>query len=563
MSSKDITNKEELMKTFHDHLEILYNKYEGNDYMIQRIYNHVVNYLPNTLENEYQNFEKRQKRNTYLTNEQQLFIQLFLSKNKYYYLPINNCFYEYNDKNYKIVKDDEIIHNLLSNISKERKLMAWKHKTKFNILKQIKEKNLLSSIPESDTIQNVLNLLFPSIFINKNHAKYFLTIIGDNILKKNTNIMFIVSPKVKRLLYELDSIGYISIGVNNITSNFLTKYHENHSYDNYRLMKFNENFSIDLWKDILRKFGLDIFCVSSHYSNRHKNSDHFIDTKSDEELKHFTYYLKNTSQLELVNKFCDKYLISVNNELNVEETFTSKIEWKNIHFIWKQFLSNESIPNMIYSNGLKNLLKERYIFDEASDSFTGLISKYLPVESDFIQFWENTILVNQPKSKYDDNDINVNTNINHHFINELELDELCMLFKYWVKQSESLPLLSNGNISEETILKIMKHFYPNIYIVEDKYILNIECKLWNKTKDIMDSFIFIKNEIKKNYQLELLSFDDAYNYYFKFCNYLSQKFIVNKRYFEKFLTIHIHDHIIYDKFIKLSWILQYDVNNEH
>ena len=556
MSSKDITNKEELMNTFQHHLEMLYKKYEGNDYMIQRIYSHVVNYLPNTLDNEYQNFEKRQKRNTYLTNEQQLFIQLFLSKNKYYYLPINNCFYEYNDKNYKIVKDDEIIHNLLSNISKERKLMAWKHKTKFNILKQIKEKNLLSSIPESDTIQNVLNLLFPSIFINKNHAKYFLTIIGDNILKKNTNIMFIVSSKVKRLLYELDSIGYISIGVNNISSNFLTKYHENHYYDNYRLMKFNENFSIDLWKDILRKFGLDIFCVSTHYSNRHKNSDHFIDTKSDEELKHFTYYLKNTSQLELVNKFCDKYLISVNNELNVEETLSDKIEWKNIHFIWKQFLSNESIPNMIYSNGLKNLLKERYIFDEVSDSFTGLISKYLPVESDFIQFWENTILVNQQKNNYD-----VNENV--HFINELELDELCMLFKCWVKQSDTLSLLSNGNISEETILKIMKHFYPNIYIVEDKYILNIECKLWNKTKDIMDSFIFIKNEIKKNYQLDLLSFDDAYNYYFKFCNNHSQKFIVNKRYFEKFLMIHIHDQIVYEKFIKISWILHYDVNNQH
>jgi hypothetical protein len=558
MATKDITNKEELMKTFHYHLEILYKKYEGNEYMIQRIYNHVVNYLPNTLENEYQNFEKRQKRNTYLTNEQQLFIQLFLSKNKYYYLPINNCFYEYNDINYKIVKDDEIIHNLLSNISKERKLMAWKHKTKFNILKQIKEKNLLSSIPETDTIQNVLNLLFPSIFINKNHAKYFLTIIGDNILKKNTNIMFIVSPKVKRLLYELDSIGYISIGVNNISSNFLTKYHENHSYDNYRLMKFNENFSIDLWKDILRKFGLDIFCVSTHYSNRHKNSDHFIDTKSDEELKHFTYYLKNTSQLELVNKFCDKYLIPVNNTLIGEENVTHKIEWKNIHFIWKQFLSNESIPNMIYSNGLKNLLKERYIFDETSDSFTGLISKYLPVESDFIQFWENTILVNQQNSKYDDKE---NISI-VHFINELELDELCMLFKCWVKQTESLSLLSNGNISEETILKIMKHFYPNIHIVEDKYILNIECMLWNKIKDIMDSFIFIKNEIKKNYQLDLLSFDDAYNYYFKFCNNHSQKFIVNKRYFEKFLKIHIQDQIVYEKFIKINWIFQYGINNE-
>jgi hypothetical protein len=71
----------------------LIKKYEGNEYMTQRIYNHIVNYLPNTLDNEFINYEKRINRNAYLTNEQQLFIQIFLSKNKYYYLHNNNFFY--------------------------------------------------------------------------------------------------------------------------------------------------------------------------------------------------------------------------------------------------------------------------------------------------------------------------------------------------------------------------------------------------------------------------------------------------------------------------------------
>ena len=69
----------------------LIQKYQGNDYILQRIHNHIVNYLPNTLEYENNNYEKRLNRNTYLTNEKQIFIQVFLNKNLYFYLtPLND-----------------------------------------------------------------------------------------------------------------------------------------------------------------------------------------------------------------------------------------------------------------------------------------------------------------------------------------------------------------------------------------------------------------------------------------------------------------------------------------
>ena len=166
-------------------VEKLYERYKDNEYMLQRIYNHVHVYLPNTLENESKNHEKRQNLNSYLSEEQQIFIQVFLSKNNYYYLPNNNFYYEYNGKDYFIIKEDEIIHKLLSSISKDRTLLQWKHKTKATIIKQIKERNLFSSTPETDTIQNVLNSIYPTFFSSKNAAKYFLTVIGDNLLKKN------------------------------------------------------------------------------------------------------------------------------------------------------------------------------------------------------------------------------------------------------------------------------------------------------------------------------------------------------------------------------------------
>lgn len=524
-------------------IKTLIEKYKDNEYMTNRIYNHIVNYLPNTLDNEMKNHEKRVNRNNYLSNEQQIFIQVFLSKNKYFYLPNNNFFYEYDGEKYLIVKEDDVIHKLLSTISNDRILLQWKYKTKINIIKQIKDRSLFNSIPETDTIQNVLNVLYPAIFHSKNTAKYFLTIIGDNILKKHSNNIILVSPKMKQIVNELDNVALSSIGSNNTTNNFMTKYHENHSYENCRLIKINENFSIDVWRELLKKIGLDLLCVAAHYSKRYETADQFIENKSDEDLTSYVYYLKNTNPNSIVVDFCNKYIIESNSEC--------KMEWKNLHFVWKQFLSNCNLPNVIYSNTLKNILKERYTYDNDDDSFMGITSKYLPVHSDFIKFWENTITV-----QISENDTYANTvvnNIQHLlFDNEIEIDELCSLFKYWSKQHPQ-QLMSNGHISEENILKILKHFFPMVEIIEDKFVINVCCNLWNKMNDINASFEYIKEQIKTEHKLALISFDDAYNYYYKFCNLKSLNFIVSKRYFEKYLYFKIADHIVYEKFIETEW----------
>ena len=515
----------------------LFQKYDGNNYAYQRIIARIVNYLPNEIENDLKKHEKTITRNLYLTNEQQLFIQIFLSKNQYYYLSNNNCFYNYNGKKYIIVKEDEIIYNLLSSISKDRILLDWKHKTKNNVIGLIKEKSLFQTIPETYTIQKVLNNLFPSIFTSKNHAKYFLTIIGDNILKKNQHLIYLVSQQTKKFLIELDTIAYLSMGVTNTSNNFMTKYHENHSFVNYRLIKINEFFCIDMWKEILKTYGLDLLCVATHYSNRNEHADYFIDTKADEDLKNYSYYLKNITQQEIVNTFSNQFLQQVNNE--------TKIGWKNIHFIWKQFLSNYNLPNVIYSNTLKNILKEKYDYDEHSDSFVNITSKYLPIESDFIKFWEKTINISKLNS--------ISTLNYEDFDNELEIDEICSLFKMWVKNCNE-DLLSNGTISEENVIKILKHFFPDITIIEDKYVLNVFCILWDKKKDIEKSFVFIKNKIKESFNLPLISIDEIYNLYCKYNSSIGNKFIVSKRYFEKYLNVNIPQFIVNEKLIKTDWI---------
>jgi hypothetical protein len=527
----------QLQETCITSLKELFKNYEDNEYMLQRIHTHINNYLPNTLKNEQINHEKRVSRNHFLTNEQQIFIQVFLSKNQYYYLSSNGYFYEYDGKNYFIVKEDDITHKLLSSISKERVLLDWKHKTKINVIKLIKERSLLNSIPETDTIQNVLNFIYPSLFASKSQAKYFLTIVGDNILKKNQQLIFFVSQNMKKLMVDLDNISYFSIGNTNTTNNFVTKYHENNSYENYRLLKINENFSHELWKEQLKKIGLDLLCVACHYSKRYEDSEKFLENKSDEELKHFALYLFSNNQQKVVESFCENYLNSVDDK-------NATIQWKNLHFIWKQFLSANALPNMIYSNSLKNMLKEIYHYDETNECFTNLTSKYLPIESDFTKFWEKTIHVLDNCGESD-----VET------FDELEVDELCMLFKMWTQTNSCQEnLISNGNINEESVLKILKHFFPNIEIVENKYVLNVSCNLWNKNTEIEKSFDYIKTQIKTNHNLALISFDDAYNYYYKYCNCQSNKLIVNKRYFEKYLYSKISKYIVYEKFIETIWV---------
>ena len=150
----------------------LFEKYEDNEYMLQRLINH-INFLPNTLDTELINYEKRIVRQNFLSTEQQSFIQVYLNKNRYFYMN-NNCFYEYDGKHYRIVKEDDIIHNLLSSISKDRTLLEWKYKTKISVIKLIRERSLFSSIPESYTIQSVLGQLVPQFFQSKNQAKHFL-----------------------------------------------------------------------------------------------------------------------------------------------------------------------------------------------------------------------------------------------------------------------------------------------------------------------------------------------------------------------------------------------------
>jgi hypothetical protein len=511
-----------------EQIEKLTQQYKNNPYMLKRINFHLTEILPKTLQNELQTWEKRKERNKYLLEEQKIFIQIFLSKNDYYYLPQTSTFYEY-DKNtyiYKVIKEDDVIYQLLSSISKDEKLMQWKYKTKILLLKQIKERNLFQSIPETVTIQRVLGALVPSLFTDKKSAKYFLTILGDAILKKSGDLIFLVKPKTKPLLQELDSLLFKTINLANVTSNIMTKYHESYSYTNCRLLKIN-TASADL--NIIRSLGLDLICIATYYShNRYSSSDNYLNTLEDQELKTYSLFLKNNTSKTIIDSFFD--FAQIEKTTDQANIYKSKvcINWKNMHYIWKLYISKNSFPFMFYSNTLKNLLKERIQYDELTDTFYGVTSKYLPYVSEVLHFWEETIsIVDSPDHSCD-------------------IDELCELFKKRANQLNK----TTHNISENDLIKIVAHFFPSVEIVDNKYILNISCSLWNKSVDIIAALDQLKESYKTDTSLILI--DDAYKYYLKFCRKNKTLMVANKRYFEQWIHHNLTELIQFEKFIK--WI---------
>jgi len=509
--------------------ENLYKKYENNSYMLNRLELHLQNF-PNMLEQENKRYDERVSRFNELTLEQNNFHKVFLSKHQYFYMPYNNIYYEYDGKTYKVIREDDIYYNLLSTITNDGKLIQWKHKTKQTIIKSIKERSLLKSTPETYTIQNVLGFL-QTIFQTKMESKYFLTLIGDCILKKNSeNLLYFVSSNTKKLILLIDSICYITNG-NSIMNNFITKYHDSHKLSLYRLININNvnTFSYDIVKTTLNNIGLDLLCVAAHYSERYINADNYIKTKADKTIQNYILYFVQNSQDKIIDDFCDQCIDNVITESN--------INWKNMHYIWKLYLTSINIPNMIYSIQLQNILatKLQNIGENNNIIFTNVTSKYLPSVSSYLLFWEKYIIITT-ENNLDD---------------EFEIDEILTLYK----NSEQ----GNSQMTDTNMIKMICHYFsPLVEVIDNKYITNIKCILWSKQDDINEYLNVYKSKYSTN--VELISIDELYHgykLYYKAKATLEQKnyLIVSKHFFEKYLINQLSNYIHFDKFVSSDWIL--------
>ena len=542
----------------------LYEKYENHPYMKDAAYNYICNRLPSILENIEKTHAERAQRLEELTVEQDFFINYFLSNTRYFYLPATESFFYYDGDKYKQYSEDDVLYNILSSISRDQQLMSWKHKTKVSVMKRIKDNHLYNSIPESTTIQRVLNMLYPSVFHNKNEAKYFLTVLGDNIHRKEISgqVIHIVPSVFKNLINHLNAMCQMWFG-SNLAQSFKFKYHAEHNYANIRIINTSSSIYLNdtVWiNKMLNENGLDLLCVACHYSNRYHNSDNYVAKYSNDDVFYKSvFYLKDMSPEILVSVFIGEYLRVVPNPAKItsgsgvvlgEVSFgASSISWKNMMYLWKHFLEARRLPNVVISTKLRQELMVSLgtYYRESDESFYGINSKYLPSVCKFIQFWEDTM---EP----DETEI------------EFEVSEISSLFNRWCEMRKE----PSFHISEKQVVDLITFFYPDVELDQDKFVYKMRCSMWNKQMDILMAIDDLKEKYnmlpentmrisKSNSSLSLCSQDSQYHFltnmnisvydaYAHYCIYMTQiesnrqpgrstPLLASKQYFEKFIYL--------------------------
>ena len=500
----------------HQIIDDLIQKYKENDYVSSRLVNYIENLLPAALESDALIHRQREERKKQLLSFKDEFTTRFLHKNKYFYSSQTELFLMYDGMHFVIYSEDDIQHQILTTITSEQSLKVWKHKIKNNIIKRIKEMSLLNAIPESTTIQSVINSIYPAIFATRNEAKYFLTIVGDCILNSKVTIaetssatthaqsaaqkeeiIYLISPAAKEFLREISNECYTFLGISNVFSNIKYKFYD-HNYALCRLIHTNEHISK---VSPPNKYMLDLLCVAAHYSKRYLSADNFLKQCSDTKLADHAFYLHKNTLEKIVDNFMEEMLTKTPSSLQHN---VNKIDSKNMFFLWKRFLDARHVPNIVFQGSLKTMFKSKMIYEESSDAFLNVASSYLPLTANFLRFWETTIVCETTPSLDESS--------------ELEIDEITKLFKSWVTGSKA-----NMNINEEVILKMIRHFYPEVVIEDEKYIMHIKCSLWDKHNEVVNSLDMFKYECNAKQQTVPSSLYDAYEFYSSLMNKNNKK----------------------------------------
>lgn len=541
-----------------DKVRELFAKYEGDSYMTSRIHGVICNQFPQMLDTIDVNYRERTMRHTSMIAEQDIFIESFLANNRYFYCDKTDNFFYYDNNKYKLYDEDTILHLILSTITNDKSnLMDWKKRTRNNIMQRIKSNNILKTVPESVTIQRVIDMLCPHFFPTRNMAKYFLTIIGDNILKRNLTLVHFINNRAKKFIRDINNMTSYIFGAN-VYQSFKHKYHE-HPYDLCRLINVNACVSVsELWTKLIAENGIDIICVASHYSEKHGGSDNFVTsfTSGDTSFLESAFYLKNHTQTEVIDIFMNTYIQTsptLHECASGVGCSASEMSWKNIQYLWKHFLSSISLPSIMFVQTLKDhiILKLRDNYSEEQDVFKGVFSKFLPSIQLFLGFWDDTIIVDDAE-------------------NDFEIDEISELFRKW----------SGGKIlTDGAILGMISHYHPEIDVENDKYIQKIRCRLWDKQLDIQMSIDIIKDdllfsrsirintcsvvEVISNEHLYSISVYNMYLRYLELCSEnenlgVAQRMIVSKRYFTRYIYENMYEHIVNNEYIKLEWL---DITN--
>ena len=528
-----------------------------NEHILERIHAYVKTQLPQSIKNYQTAHTERETRKQSLALVADEITETFLNKTKYFYSPHSELYFTYNNQvRYSLINEDEIHHRILSDItstsatnantkwagasavgcasatSTSASISASKYKIKNRIIKSIQTRDILSSIPESRTIQNVIAHIYPALFRTRDHAKYFLTILGDVLLKKTAPLIYFVPVVAKEFIKDLggECYGLFGSTANSFSTAFKFKYYE-HQYKDCRIVDIQiQTPPASLLRlshmPELKSAVIDIFCVAAHYSHRFGSADDFLrlHCKTPEVSAH-AWFLRDRTDQQVIKEFIDYATEPASSEHEISMT--------NMLYLWKMYLSEFRLPSMFFAATLRSKLAE-YAGCAGTggiDVFPNRTSKYLPVVSQFRRFWSEYCFT-------DDTEI------------ELEIDELSTLFNEY---SAAASAVTAASVSDATLIGMLRHFYPDIIIEDDKYILNVGCKLWDKNTEINEYLEQFKQQCLTNNHSFPQPLYNAYEYYCGRCYSTAKRRIISKRYFEKYFMEEYANYIDENGMITIKW----------
>ena len=482
-------------------LEKIYKKYDNQPEIHQKIYNYLDKQLPSALEL----YVERLNRKKQLEKNSEIYIDKFLNnpEKQYFYIMQSNLFIFYDGVNYTPINEDDIWHTLLSDISSRVELKPWKHKIKNSIIKKIRERVIVQSIPESCTIQNIIQHFTPILFKSKSEVKYFLTLLGDNILKKNSKEVHFARIESRDFILTLADHVQSFMKNNNPCSTIKFKYH-NQNYKYCRLIYFNESIKIkSCWESFLKSNILNLIAVATHYSNQFQSAELYIHKHcKNENVTNSICYMSTIDNNHLIESFSSEWLEKSNDD--------GEITWVEMYYLWKSFIKSHHLPIMpVFLRDLKFKLSEKFNYDEVNDSYKMITSSKLMYVKIFQEFWNESI------EEGDD---------------EFEVSELWLLYLDWIVNKN----IKIKGINEEKMQFLIEHFSQKP-IVDGKIISSIKCNLWNKQLEMEN----ILQQVKIDYNFYKEYDVSIYTLYKDYCSKILEsdnKKTVSKKYFEKYIT---------------------------
>ena len=365
-------------------------------------------------------------------------VNAFFSEHNLYYIQTSGLYISYQNHQYMVLTENDLIHLILKNLNIYPMNTPLKQQIKYKIQKKIKERSIYNVIPDSVTLQEMISFLHPLLFDSKNGAKYFMTILGDTIMKK-TSLYYFLDPSMKPLIQKIQKIVSLYLCSNQF-SNFKFKYYE-HDPSLSRIVKTNNinlhylRFEESLYLNL-------IFC-SIHYSNRFQDGDVFLTDIMNQPLRQEVMWVKEAKKEVVLQDFITTYFYRSETDLHE----------KDMLFLWKMYLKEKNKVN-VFKNIQEDL--SQMLFYQPP-YYKNISSMRMPYVKKFTQFWN--------KFMYDD-----------PCEHELEVAEILSLF------IETYPKYTDMN--EQKVKDMLKYYYPESVILENRFVNHKGCLLWNKKEDI-------------------------------------------------------------------------------